>query len=119
MNLAPLRLSIVLLVICGGLYPAPTVGLGQLAFSQQANGSLVTRTDGTVIGSALIAQPFDKDKYFHPRPSAAGAFGYDASTSSGSNLGPTSKALIDRVTADAPAFKAENAALDHGPQPIS
>lgn len=109
--LAPIRISLVLLLLCGGVYPALTVGIGQVAFSSQANGSLVTRADGTVIGSSLIAQPFDQDKYFHPRPSAAGAFGYDASASSGSNLGPTSKALSDRITGDAQALKDENPAL--------
>jgi K+-transporting ATPase ATPase C chain len=109
--LAPLRVSLVLLVLCGGLYPALTVAVGQVAFNRQANGSLVTKADGTVIGSSLIAQPFDQDKYFHPRPSAAGTFGYDASASSGSNLGPTSKTLIDRITGDAQALKAENSTL--------
>jgi potassium-transporting ATPase KdpC subunit len=109
--LAPIRLSLVLLLLCGGVYPAVTVAIGQLAFNQQANGSLVTRADGTVIGSSLIAQPFDQDKYFHPRPSAAGAFGYEASASSGSNLGPTSKALIDRISGDAQALRDENATL--------
>src|ERR1700704_106653 len=110
--LAPLRLSLVLLLLCGGLYPAATVAVGQLAFAQQANGSLVSRADGTVIGSSLIAPPFDPDKYFHPRPSAAGAFGYDASASSGSNLAPTSKTLVDRVTSDAQALRVEDPALD-------
>jgi K+-transporting ATPase ATPase C chain len=109
--LAPIRLSLVLLLLCGGVYPAVSVAIGQLAFNAQANGSLVTSADGTVIGSSLIAQPFDQDKYFHPRPSAAGAFGYDASASGGSNLAPTSKALIDRITADAAALKSENGAL--------
>jgi K+-transporting ATPase ATPase C chain len=109
--LAPIRLSLVLLLLCGGVYPAVTVAIGQVAFNSQANGSLVTRSDGTVIGSSLIAQPFDQDTYFHPRPSAAGAFGYDASASSGSNLAPTSKALVDRITGDAEALKGENATL--------
>ena len=109
--LAVVRLSLVLLLLCGGLYPALTVAVGQLAFKAQANGSLVTTADGTVIGSSLIAQPFDQEKYFHPRPSAAGTFGYDASASSGSNLGPASKALIDRITGDAAALRAENPAL--------
>jgi K+-transporting ATPase ATPase C chain len=109
--LAPLRLSLILLVLCGGVYPAVSVAIGQVAFNHQANGSLVTRADGTVIGSELIAQPFDKDSYFHPRPSAAGAFGYDATASGGSNLGPTTKVLIDRITGDAAALRAENPSL--------
>jgi potassium-transporting ATPase KdpC subunit len=109
--LAAIRLSLVLLLLCGGIYPAVTVAIGQIAFNRQANGSLVTKADGTVIGSSLIAQPFDQDKYFHPRPSAAGSFGYDASASSGSNLGPTSKALVDRISGDAQALKGENPAL--------
>jgi K+-transporting ATPase ATPase C chain len=109
--LSAIRLSLVLLLLCGGIYPAVTVAIGQIAFNSQANGSLVTKADGTVMGSSLIAQPFDQDKYFHPRPSAAGSFGYDASASSGSNLGPTSKALVDRISGDARALKAENPAL--------
>ena len=106
-----IRLSLALLVLCGGIYPAFTTLVGQVAFNRQANGSLVTRSDGTVIGSELIAQPFDKDAYFHPRPSAAGANGYDASASSGSNIGPTNKILSDRVAAAASALIAENPSL--------
>jgi K+-transporting ATPase ATPase C chain len=109
--LAALRLSLALLIICGGVYPAVTTLVGQVAFNRQANGSLVTKPDGTVIGSELIAQPFDKDGYFHPRPSAAGADGYDASASSGSNLGPTNKILTDRVAAAARDLRAENPSL--------
>ena len=108
--LAPLRISIVLLVICGGIYPALVTLVGGLAFPYQANGSILMK-DGTPIGSELIAQAFDKDGYFHPRPSAAGADGYDATASSGSNLGPTNQKLIDRVTTDAAALKQENPSL--------
>lgn len=109
--LGALRLSLVLVLICGGVYPAATTLVGQVAFNRQANGSLVTKSDGTVIGSELIAQPFDKDEYFHPRPSAAGADGYNAAASSGSNLGPTNKVLTDRVAGAASDLKAENPSL--------
>ena len=93
--LGAVRLALVLLILCGGVYPALTTLVGQVAFPRQANGSLVLRSDGAVIGSELIAQPFDKDRYFHPRPSAAG---YDPTQSQGSNLGPTSAKLINGTT---------------------
>lgn len=109
--LGAIRLSLVLLLLCGGVYPAVTTLVGQVAFQRQANGSLLTRSDGTVIGSELIGQQFDKDGYFHPRPSAAGADGYNAAASSGSNLGPTNKVLTDRVASAASDLKAENPSL--------
>jgi potassium-transporting ATPase KdpC subunit len=109
--LAPLRLSVVLLLICGGLYPVLVTLIGGVAFPYQANGSIINGADGNPVGSELIAQAFDKDQYFHPRPSAAGTDGYDATSSGGSNLGPTNQKLIDRVTSDAASLKAENPSL--------
>lgn len=102
-----LRPAIVLTLLFAALlgigYPLLLTGIGQAAFPAQANGSLI-RDDGGVIGSALIGQQFARPGYFHGRPSAAGK-GYDAMASAGSNLGPTSKALADRVTTDLAAIR--------------
>ena len=109
--LAPLRISLVLLIICGGIYPAAVTLIGGAIFPYQAQGSLINGPDGNPVGSELIAQAFDKDIYFHPRPSAAGTDGYDATASGGSNLSPTNQKLIDRVTSDAASLKQENPTL--------
>jgi K+-transporting ATPase ATPase C chain len=107
-QLRPALMALVLFTLLTGVaYPLAITGFAQLAFPDQANGSLLRDGGGSVIGSRFIGQPFSGEAYFHPRPSAAGD-GYDSSASSGSNLGPTSADLVTAVTERVAAYRAEN-----------
>ncbi|MBI5493927.1 MAG: potassium-transporting ATPase subunit KdpC [Deltaproteobacteria bacterium] len=112
--LTSLRVTGLTVLLTGLLYPSAVTALAQVLFADKANGSLVKDDRGRVVGSALIGQAFTHAGYFWSRPSAAGA-GYDALASGGSNLGPTSKRLRERVTADAARISAQHAGATHIP----
>ena len=101
-------MTVVTTILLGLIYPLAVTGLAQALFPHNANGQLIQRADGVLVGSRLIGQPFSSPGYFRSRPSAAGAAGYDAAASGGSNLGPTNQKLIDRINADVRKFQAEN-----------
>jgi potassium-transporting ATPase KdpC subunit len=108
--------TFVLAVVCCGLYPLIVFGISQTFFRAKANGSLITGANGSVRGSKLLGQGFADAKYFHPRPSAAGN-GYDATSSGGSNLGPTSRKLNDAIKERLAAYRAENGLSESAPVP--
>jgi len=115
-----IALLVAFTLLVGVAYPLVVTAVAQVAFPSQANGSFVATADGQTIGSSLIGQAFTKDQYFWGRPSAAGVTdqnptGYDANSSAGSNLGPTSQDLIDRIAADVDRIKAANGG---GPVPV-
>jgi potassium-transporting ATPase KdpC subunit len=109
-----LGLLLAMTLVTGVLYPAVVTAIAQVVFPSQANGSMIV-VDGETVGSSLIGQAFNGPRYFWGRPSAAGADGYDASGSAGSQLGPTSRDLIDRISAEVDRLRAANG---DGPVPV-
>jgi K+-transporting ATPase ATPase C chain len=113
---AAVLVTLVLALVCCGLYPLVVFGIGQALFPHKANGSLIVDAGGVVRGSHLLGQQFSADKYFHPRPSAAGN-GYDASSSGGSNLGPTSQKLHDSILQNVADYRSQNGLDTNAPVP--
>jgi len=111
--------TLALAIVCCGIYPVAVYGVGQILFRDKANGSLIVDKQGTVHGSRLIGQQFTLDKYFHPRPSNAGANGmaYDPTSSSGSNLGPTSQKLHDNIAQWISDYRTQNGLAANLPVP--
>jgi K+-transporting ATPase ATPase C chain len=116
---AAIMSTLVLVIVCCGLYPVVVYGLSQALFRDKANGSLIVDKDGTIHGSRLIGQQFTLDKYFIPRPSDAGANGmaYDPTASGGSNLGPTSQKLHDTIVQNIAAYRTQNGLDSNAPVP--
>src|SRR5262245_12423654 len=108
--------TLVIAVVCCGLYPLIVFGISQMFLRDKANGSLISDSNGNVRGSKLLGQAFADPKYFHPRPSAAGN-GYDAANSGGSNLGPTSQKLNDAIKERIAAYRSENGLSESEPVP--
>jgi K+-transporting ATPase ATPase C chain len=111
------RLSLVTLVLTGVVYPVFSTGIASVLFGRQAEGSILRNEQGEPVGSELIGQRFTSPGYLQPRPSAAGADGYEPTASGGSNLGPTSQKLRDRITAEIERLRAENPDAPLGPIP--
>jgi len=117
-QLRPAILVLLVFTVVGGIiYPLVATGIGQIAFHDKANGSLIRR-DGVVVGSALLGQDFTGADDFHPRPSAAGANGYDGSASSGSNLGPLNPDLLSAISDRVAAYRQENGLAADQPVPV-
>ena len=100
--------TVILAIACCAVYPLAVTAISRTAFRDKADGSLITDASGKIIGSSLLGQNFTGEKYFHSRPSAAGANGYDAASSGGSNLGPTSQKLADQIKGRISAYRAAN-----------
>lgn len=115
--LPALRMTIALIVALGLAYPLVVTGVAQALFRSQANGSVVTR-GGVAVGSSLIGQNFASPRYFHPRPSAAGTAGYDATASGASNLGPSNPTLLEAVAQRAAGYRTENGLAPGTPVPV-
>ena len=109
--------TLVIAIVCCGFYPIAVTGISKLTFADKANGSLILDKNGTIIGSSLLGQNFSSAGYFHPRPSSAGANGYDAASSSGSNLGPTSQKLADQIKERIATYRASNGLAETQPVP--